>query len=123
MNARPLALSTSLLALVLGCSKDPPGPATTAASSARPHPTARASAAVQVARGPCATDADCTTWLEPCTCGCLGIVGQPPDVSDARWRTLCGGGPPGNCGVASPCMNRKAICDQDTKTCQAVKWR
>ncbi len=70
--------------------------------------------------GPCASDADCTIWMDPCSCGCKAIAGKPL-ADDTGWATMCNGAPPRNCGAAYPCMNMKAACDPATKSCRATK--
>lgn len=78
------------------------------------------------ADGPCAVDAECYPSLEPCSCACLpALLKQPArePTPNTTYATMCTGGPsgngspPGNCGVASPCMNRSAFCDATTKKC------
>ncbi|MBS2017315.1 MAG: hypothetical protein JST00_30810 [Deltaproteobacteria bacterium] len=104
-----VALALALVAFV-ACKKEGAPGSTTSQN-------ARASKIPAPPAGPCATDADCKLYLEPCSCACLAHVGEAPRISNADWSTVCGGGPPGNCGVASPCGTSTAACDAATKTC------
>ena len=68
---------------------------------------------------PCATDADCSVLLEPCSCSCLALAGGQP--TEQEWAAMCAGGHPQNCGAASPCMRVKATCEASTKTCRVAR--
>jgi len=112
-----VAASASLL-VSIACTKEPAPMKRDASVSSSP----RASKRPPPADGPCAADADCSVYLEPCSCGCLPyIAATSPSIPNDEWATVCGGGPPGNCGVASPCMNRAATCDAATKKCVLFK--
>lgn len=97
---------------LLACSKDggaggkngPTSTSTSTPGAPRPAPDA----------GPCATDADCTIWMDDCDCLCHAIAGKPP----ARSAAMC---TPRNCGAAYPCMGMKAVCDPATKVCRSTK--
>lgn len=110
-SAAPVALVLGLGLSALGlsaCSKDrgkggKDGPTST--PTAQP-PTPET--------GPCATDADCTIWMDNCDCHCHAIVGKPPTRSDS----MCG---PRNCGAGYPCADMKAVCDPTTKSCRSTK--
>src|SRR5690242_20332824 len=102
-----LALITTTVT-ILACTKDQAS-ATPDAGTTRARHTA--STLPPPPDGPCATDADCKVYLEPCSCGCLAHIGEPRPIPNEQWSTVCSGGPPGNCGTASPCTNVTASCN------------
>ena len=110
-----VAVTTALIA-ALGCSKEP-SPSAKSDTGSTSGPRRTASTLPPPPDGPCASDADCKVYLEPCSCGCLAYIGEPTPIPNNIWSTVCNGGPPGNCGVASPCMNTTATCDVTTKKC------
>ena len=113
---------------VVACSKDggtgvssrPTTSSTASSASSGTSATPPSKPRVVPDAGPCASDADCTIWMDPCSCGCNAIAGKPP-ADDTGWATMCNGAPPRNCGAAYPCMNMKAACDPSTKSCRATK--
>ncbi len=107
---------TAVLTAALACTKEPPAP-TRSDASLTSGPRRMASTQPPPPDGPCASDADCKVYPEPCACGCLAYVGEPRPIPNDKWATVCSGSPPGNCGVASPCMNTTARCDPATKRC------
>lgn len=109
MFRRPAILFIPAL-VAFGCSKDHAKETPPAKKPAEPRPEPK--------RGPCANDGECELYLDPCSCACQAVVELPPAPPNSTWSTFCGGSPPGNCGVASPCMNKTAVCDAVTKTCR-----
>lgn len=120
VNAREALMVAILLAV--GCSKAPApasGGTGTTASNASTAAVASTAKPVSPRVSPCATDADCSVLLEPCSCSCLALAGGQP--TEQEWAAMCAGGHPQNCGAASPCMRVKATCEASTKTCRVAR--
>lgn len=119
MSLRAVLGTTLVVALVAPCSKK-----TTAGTDAGDAATTilrPKSTLAPPPDGPCAIDDDCKLYLEPCSCRCIAHVGETPTIPPEKWSTVCSGGPPGNCGVASPCSNVVTSCDPHTKTCRVIQ--